>query len=77
MKIRFWEQDENTQSSKRLIQLSLTAFAIVLCTTYLFITMDYVGTLAIFGGIMTVVTSMMGMGKKQENDRAKIEKSKV
>lgn len=70
--IYFWEESSGKQSSKRLIQLCLTGFAIIISSIYLIFTWDYVGFVAIFASIMAVVTSMMGIGKKQENDRERI-----
>ena len=75
-KVRFWEENATTQSSKRLAFLCIVAFALALSSVYLFAEWDYVGTIAIFGGLMTPALSLVGIGKKQENDRAKIEKEK-
>ena len=73
-KIRFWDESENKQSSKRLAFLCVTAFAILSSGAYLIKTWEYVGAIALFTGVMTVGLSLVGLGKKQENDRAKIDK---
>ena len=70
-KVRFWDEDETSQSSKRLVFLSGSAFAILASGAYLIKTWDYAGTIALFSGIMTPLIAIMGIGKKQENDRAK------
>lgn len=72
---QFWEKAPGDRSSKRLIQLVLTGFAMIISTVYLVVKWDYVGFIAIFGSISTFVGTLMGIGKKQENDQAKIELS--
>jgi len=75
-KIRFWDENATTQSSKRLAFLCITAVALILSSVYLFKTWDYIGSVAVFGGLMTPAISILGIGKKQENDRAKIDENK-
>ena len=72
-KIRFWEQAPNHQSSKRLAFLLLIACIIILTTTFLMVTMDASNTVLLFAGLMAPTLTLVGLGKKQENDRAKID----
>jgi len=65
--IYFWERSPGNQSSKRLIQLVCTLFAILTSGFYLFVKWDYAGAIAIFSSIMTIVVTLMGIGKKLEN----------
>jgi len=44
-------------------------------TVAVVVTWDYSGAIALFAAVMTIVTSMMGIGKKQENDRVKLERN--
>lgn len=69
----FWEEAPGVRSSKRLIQLVLTAFVVIISTVYLVVKWDYVGFIAIFGSISAFIGTLMGVGLKQENDRARIE----
>lgn len=73
-KIRFWDETPEKQSSKRLAFLVIVLFAIIFTGAYLIKTWDFAGSIAIFGGMMTPAFSLVGIGKKQENDRAKIDK---
>ena len=74
MKVKFWEESENVQSSKRVAFLSVISFGLILSTVYLFVTMDFAGAIALLGAHITGGVTIMGIGKKQENDRAKIDK---
>ena len=70
--IRFWEESKGKQSSKRLAFLGVMGMGVILSAVYLFIKWDYVGTVAIITGFSTAGISLMAIGKKQENDAAKI-----
>lgn len=72
-KVRFWEERPDVQSSKRVAFLSVVGFGLVLSTAYLFITMDYGGAIALLGAHISGGVTIMAIGKKQENDLAKIE----
>lgn len=74
--IQFWQEDENRNSSKRLGFLGLIVAGIVNTTIYLYVSdgMDYGGAIAILSGFITGAVTIMTLGKKQENDRAKIDK---
>ena len=70
--IQFWQEAKNRNSSKRLAFLAIIGMGVILSAVYLFVKWDYAGSVAIMAGFGTVGTSIMAIGKKQENDRAKI-----